>query len=1255
MNLTKPQKMIYDMVKISGDTIAVNCSSMLITGKKCEEELQTAVNELFRLNDTLRLRINKTEGQVSQYVTDFSKQNFEVLHFTDKAELNNYADVYSKEPIDLTDPLCDFKIVILPEEFGLLVKLHHIISDAWTFGLLFTQFNTLINKGKVCAFSYFDYCETEKTYINSKRYIKDRDFFLEQIRKCENLSFFSEKKTTNLNAERKVFIVKPNDAEKIKRFAEKNNCSVFSVFSLALAAYISRIKMNAERFFIGTTILNRNNEKELNTAGIFINTVPMLFEVDGDKSFQDNLEGAEDSLMSVFRHQRYNYNDLLIDLGKEDNSYEKLYDVMINYMNAAIDFTDETIHSTWHHNGVQNESLQIHIDDRDNEGIFKMHYDYQTEKFTEREIELLHNHLMNLIFEGIENENKKLHELDMLTPCEKQKLIYDFNNTAKTYSIPDSSTIYSLFEKTAKENKSKTCITTADKALAFGELLNLSEALDGKIRSITNNKKSIVAVICERSAEMYASIYGIIRGGNAYLPISPDYPKERIEYILKNSSAALVIAQDKFTHLAGDVPCVDMTDFVENKPAAKENLPCAALPGDTAYVIYTSGSTGNSKGAKVSHKSAVNRILWMQDAYPIESDSVILQKTPYTFDVSVWEIFWWGMCGGSLAVSKPGEHFLPAKILDEAHNSRVTHLHFVPSVFDLFLTYLEAHKEECFRFNSVKHVFLSGEALTASLIKRFYALYDFHAVKLHNLYGPTECAVDVTYYDCTPDDSDPVPIGRPIYNTAMYVTDKHMNILPAGVKGELCIGGANVGQGYLNNEELTAEKFIDNPYGDGKMYKTGDVACWREDGQLIFCGRTDGQIKLGGQRIEIGEIEAVIGNIPDVETAAVIVRKINGHATPVAFYCGKKNSEEAIKSACVSRLPKYMVPTVICHIEKMPLNQSGKLDRKALSAMEVELDVTSDFEAPLGKDEEYICNAFSKALNVESIGRHSDFFVSGGSSLSMITLLSDDAFSVLTAADFIESPTPAKLAELIKNKRKTQLKYLEPLWTPEKTEKAIVLFPFAGGGAEAYTNLVNSIKAANSRISLYFVRYLHTKDECEEAAAEISSVLGGTDIYFYSHCVGSAVAMSILSFLEKDGSYIVKHYIAGASIPPKRPGKKNLWNIVPDKVLKSILIRAGAPLNALSDKKVHKMLKSFRTDTDFSTERFYETNNTIECAVSVVINKEDLFTLNYKQAEKIWKKYAQEVRGVYFIDSATHYFQSDNSNELAHIIMSITE
>ena len=1247
MQLTKNQKLMLDIEKVVGGSIGVICGSVFYNKKLDINLMEQAANELFRLNDALRIRIVQQGTEIVQQITEFEKRNIEVIRVANKNEAKDYAQKQAYIPFDMNESLCEIKLINGDDFCGVLYKLHHIISDAWTLSLLATQFNQIITAQPVEAFSYKMQVEADNKYLKSKRYLKDKEFYIEQFSANSEPVLFSEKNVDSLCATRKTFAFSSEKVKAIQQFTKDNLVSMAVFFLSVVSVYYSRTHNNCERFYVGLPVINRTGPVEKKTAGLFINTAPIVIRTDNNSTFSKLTEDVELATMSTMRHQKYNYEDVLSSLDDEFDFKGKLFDVIFSYQNAQI--LGDNFESTWYHNGMQKESIQIHIDDRDNTGILKIHYDYQTEKFTEKDIEDFHSHFCNILIDALEHPGKKICELEMLSAEEKQKVLYDFNDTEYHYSIPDNSTLFSLFEKTAEENKDKVCIKTAEGKLTFGELRFVSENLDARLREITDNKKSIVAVIAERSPEMYAAIYGIIRGGNAYLPIDPKYPQDRIEYILKDSNAAAVVTQNKLINLAGDVPTIDMTAFLYSN-FKENNIPvCAAEPDDTAYVIYTSGSTGNPKGARISHKSAINRILWMHDKYPLGINDVILQKTPYTFDVSVWELFWWALCGGSLAASKPDEHFLPAKIIDEVYNNKATHLHFVPSVFDLFLTFLESNEAERSKFETVKYVFLSGEALSASLVQRFYDMYDCNKVTLHNLYGPTECAVDVTYYDCLPTDINPVPIGKPIHNTQMYVLDKYMNPLPIGIAGELCIAGANVGQGYLNRSELTTEKFINNPYGEGKLYKTGDLAYWREDGNIIFCGRIDSQIKLGGQRIEIGEIEAVLSEVDGVESVAVVINKTNGQDMLVAFFTGECKNDVIIKERCLSKLPRYMVPSAFVHCEHLPLNQSGKLDRKSLSLEPIKFVQSVEGEAPINDTEKFICESFSRILGKAGIGRRSDFFELGGTSLLMISLLSEKEFENISAADFIRNSTPFKLSSLMNDKKDDEYKYLEVLYDKKGSDKVMIFLPFASGGAEAYGGFINGMKEKNNNMSLYFIRYLHSIEECRKAAKEVAEAFKNKEINFYSHCVGSAVALQIIRELETC-DIEVKNYFAGASIPLAMPMRRNIWNGVPDKILKAILSKAGAQLGSLSQEVLAELLKNFRRDTDFASVSYCETGVKVKTPVKIILSKKDIFTKNYRQAEKIWSKYAERVNNVCFINSESHYFQRDNIKELVDII-----
>ena len=1214
------------------------------------EQLNNAYNRLIYANDSLRLKLIQNEETVQSYIEDFKHVEFPFIQLETDEELMHAAEDFLNTPIDIYDRLVKCTVFQTKNSSGVMICAHHIVVDGYSAVVMAEQINHYLKDPDYLPPAYqsfSEYIEKEENHRKSKRFERDRKFWSEQFVDAPVCDFVSGgKSSTDFSCEHTNIEIPSELFRKINIFCEKYDITPSTFFNTVYAVYLSR-KYDLNYFSIGVPVLNRTTQGEMNMVGLYMHIVPLIIKLQHE-SFVITAQRIQDSMMSLFRHQKFTQHDIKELLKEEKRPNNILFEIVSDYLELPHN-DDYEIRIPY--SDILSVPMEMHLQNINNdEYLLKVRY--RTAFFNKNEVSSMLESIMLLAQEALKNPDGNIFELEMLTEEEKNILLHTFNDTNFDYAVENGSTVYSLFEKTAKKNPEKVCLTTAEGELTFGELLAIAESLDREIQKTTKGKKSVIPVIAQRSPEMYAAIYGIIRGGNAYLPIADDYPQDRIDYILENSGAPMAVTQGKFTSLVKNIPFIDMTQFIAAYEKTDNVIPSCAKEDDTAYVIYTSGSTGNPKGAKVSHKSAVNRILWMHEMYPLTENDVILQKTPYTFDVSVWELFWWGMVGGRLAASKPQEHFLPARILDEVYRNNVTHLHFVPSVFELFLNYLEANKEEVQKFSSVRYVFLSGEALSAELIKRFYALFDYTKVGLHNLYGPTECAVDVTYYPCKPGDTNPVPIGKPIYNTQIHIVDKYMNLLPVGVKGELCIGGVNVGQGYLNNEELTAEKFVNNPFGEGKLYKTGDLAYFREDGEVIFCGRIDSQIKLNGQRIETDEIEAVISSIPQIEAAAVVVNKLRSPEMLVAFYCSAKDMTEEIRELCLRKLPSYMVPAAFVRLDKMPLNQSGKLDRKQLSQKNIDFTVIQADDTPRNDTEKCICDLFKKVLNADNIGRNSNFFENGGTSLSMISVLSEKIFENITAAQFIQNATPLKLAEIVGSADKVCYEYLEPLYIAHDATEAFILLPFAGGSAEVYAAFTDALKKQNEKISVYFIRYLHSLCDCEKAADEIATLIDNTSVSIYSHCVGSALSLHILSSLEKKGKS-VKHYFAGASIPPVKPTRKNIWNIVPDFMLKKILSSAGAKLDGLSADNLKYMLQSFRKDTDFANIAFADFNGRIKTPVSVIVSKTDIFTKNYNNAKQIWRKYAENVNGVYFIESDSHYFQSTNSIQLVQIILSI--
>lgn len=512
-----------------------------------------------------------------------------------------------------------------------------------------------------------------------------------------------------------------------------------------------------------------------------------------------------------------------------------------------------------------------------------------------------------------------------VVPAGELALLEGWNATR--VQCDESATLVSLFGAVGGGSDA-VAVQFGDREVSYEEFERLARRVAGRLVELGVARGSLVGVLCERSVELVAALHGVVMAGAAYVPLDPEYPPDRLDYMAGETGMRVVLCQGRLSGMIErtDVTMVDLERLLAGT-GDSDSRPEAVDPDDLAYVIYTSGSTGRPKGVANAHRGVANRLLWMQDRFELGPGDVVLQKTPFSFDVSVWEFFWPLQVGARLVIAEPGGHRDPAYLVQTIVRHGVNTIHFVPSMLRLFLEHPAA--ASC---TSLRRVICSGEALARDLQDRFFAVLP--DAELHNLYGPTEAAIDVTAWQCQPDDSRRVvPIGAPIANTTIHILNDRLQPVPIGVPGELHIGGVQVAVGYLNKPELTAERFIPDPFDPpGRLYKTGDLARWLPDGQVDYLGRLDHQIKLRGQRIELGEIEATLGEHPAVLEAAVTVVDTGGEPRLVAHLAWRAvpAEETELRSFLESRLPAAMVPARFVSHDALPLTGSGKVDRKAL-------------------------------------------------------------------------------------------------------------------------------------------------------------------------------------------------------------------------------------------------------------------------------------------------------------------------------------
>jgi len=514
-----------------------------------------------------------------------------------------------------------------------------------------------------------------------------------------------------------------------------------------------------------------------------------------------------------------------------------------------------------------------------------------------------------------------------------------FNRTETAF--PDNVTLQELIEAQIAAHASATAVLCdhdkvfAVSSVTYAQLNEKVNQLAHLLRAEGVRPGHVVGLMVERSFPMIFGILGIVKAGGAYLPISPDNPPDRSDYLLKDGGVKVLLVQNKTANRVVFGGLIINLDDPDNYRGSTANPAMLNKPQDLAYVIYTSGSTGKPKGVMIEHRSVVNRLHWMQHDYPIDESDVILQKTPYYFDVSVWELFWWALQGAKLCFLMPGGERNPLAIVETIRKHHVSVMHFVPSMLNVFLEYLDGRSASVLSsLESLRRVFASGEALTPSHVRKFNDVWGSKTgARLTNLYGPTEATVDVTYFDCPAhNDFENIPIGRPIHNIRLYVI-RDGEQMAIGEPGELCIAGIGLARGYLNNATLTDEKFTDNPVKPGeRIYRTGDIARWLPDGNIEYLGREDHQVKIRGLRIELGEIENTIREYQGITDCVALVKKYSENIILIIAYvvCKSDLEVEGLKHHLKKHLPEYMIPNRFEKIAEMPLTPSGKADRKAL-------------------------------------------------------------------------------------------------------------------------------------------------------------------------------------------------------------------------------------------------------------------------------------------------------------------------------------
>ncbi|GGY40484.1 hypothetical protein GCM10010363_21540 [Streptomyces omiyaensis] len=898
----------------------------------------------------------------------------------------------------------------------LLLTLHHIVADGWSVALLLRELATAYEGGAL------------PEPVDPRPYLawlaaRDRDAARDAWRGAlagldgptrlaapagaadpDRLPARPEHVDTRL----------PEDlTTALNAFARAHGVTLGTVLNGAWALLLGALTGRRDVVF-GTTVSGRTTEVPGVDAavGLFINTVPVRVTLRPDEPLGALLRRVQDEHAALLDHHHLGLADIQRLAGGGE-----LFDTLVVVENfpagepapgrapGALRVTGTEVLDAVHY------PLALVVEPGDG---LQLRFKHDAARLDGLTVAVLATRFTTLLRTLAADPGRTVARTDVLSDRERGHLAASH---ATGHAVPDA-TLVSLIAAQTARTPDHPAVVFDDTTLSYAELDRRAEALAGRLRARGAGPETYVAVAVPRSAELMVALLGVLKAGAAYLPVDLDYPADRVALMLADSGARTVVttagAAARLPRADGLDPLVlDLADPADAEAASGGPGP-AAGPDHPAYLIYTSGSTGRPKGVAVTHRAVVNRLAWMQDAYGLAPDDRVLQKTPSSFDVSVWEFFWALTAGATVVLARPDGHRDPAYLAELIRARRITTLHFVPSMLAAFTRVMEGTAARPDWAASLRRVFCSGEALTGADAGRWRELTGGSAhgpVPLHNLYGPTEAAVDVTYFPYEGGTELAVPIGRPVWNTRLHVLDPFLRPVPDGVPGELYLAGVQLARGYHRRAALTAERFVADPSGPPgtRMYRTGDLVRRRADGAVEYLGRTDRQVKIRGNRVEPGEVEAALAALPGVARAAVIVRDdtLLGYAVPAP---GAAPDGPALLAALAGALPAALVPGAVTLLDELPLTPSGKLDQNALPSPE--LAPRADGRAPRDERESALCRIFTEVLGIESIGAEDDFFMLGGDSLTSIAVATRARERGLTISprDVFEHRTPAALA-----------------------------------------------------------------------------------------------------------------------------------------------------------------------------------------------------------------------------------------------------
>lgn len=1006
--LSFAQARLWFLAQLEPDSAAYNVvDAMQLQGNLNVDVLQQSLDAIATHHEVLRTNFIVEDGNPVQVIREPQSVELKVISLMDCPETERTTVVQellqhqAQRPFNLSSDLMlrACLLEISPQEHILQLTIHHIATDGWSMSILFEQLATLYQaflEGKPNPLpeqpiQYADYAVWQRQWLCGEVVENQLNYWKQQLAGAiPVLELPTDKPRPPVQTRRgakQSFVLPKNLSASLSALSRQEGVTLFMTLLAAFQTLLYRYS-GQQDILVGSPTAGRNREEIEGLIGFFVNTLVLRTDLSGNPKFRELLQRVRSHAMSAYANQDLPFDKLVEELQPERSlSYHPLFQVMFVLQNVptqTLELPGLSISTIEVDNSASQFDITLSIEETE-QGLRGL-WEYSTDLFDADTITRMSGHFQTLLEEVTANPQQHVNELPLLTATERQQLL-EWNDTQAEYQ---EQCIHELFEVQVEKTPHAVAVMFEGEQLTYQQLNIRANQLAHYLKTLAVGADVLVGICMERSLEMVVGLLGILKAGGAYVPIDPAYPKERLTFILEDTQTPVMLTQEKLLNslqnLGSQVICLDSDwELIANN--SQENPVCEATVDDLMYVIYTSGSTGKPKGVMVPHRGISNQLHWRQATFKLTEQDKVLQTISLSFDPSVWQIFWPLLFGGQLIMARPDGHRDPAYMVKMIIEQQITVAALVPSIIRVLLE--EKGIENC---TSLKHVTSGGEALPVELIERFVERLKLENV-LINCYGPTEASIDTTFWTCQRGtDYTIAPIGRAIANVQVYILDDNLQPVPVGQSGELYIGGTGLARGYLNRPELTAQKFISNPFSNepgAHLYKTGDLARYLSDGNIEFLNRIDYQVKIRGFRIELGEIEAILGEYPGVQQTLVSVREdVPGDKRLVAYIVAEQvpSSASELRDFLQGKLPEYMVPKAFVFLDVMPLNPNGKVDRRALDALELDLqEAQATFVAPRNDLERQIAEIWEEILG-QAVGVRDNFFDLGGHSLLAVKL-----------------------------------------------------------------------------------------------------------------------------------------------------------------------------------------------------------------------------------------------------------------------------